>query len=621
MNRTVACGARARVAVAVLTLFALMSTAAASAADDPCHRAEHLEPQVMQLPGLFDDDEAHRRAVAMAIGPYCVQYWDVVRDSMFGQGGIRVVTVSDGAVREAFWRPVTYLQLWFDDPDDDLEVGEDLTGNGLPNLVIWLITGGDCCLAMLVLEFGDGVRTIYDDIERLREATVERSFRDLTGDGRMELVAADADGARWACLNGAGIDLVRTTVWRYEPTFGDDRRGAYVRADPRHVPEVFEWHLERGHAILAYDGSHPFDPNDGPGMFPRDLQAYHDEHPSDLQRVCALLPLGMALVDAGRYDEARALLPDDGVDLDEWPWSMAVHALALEPLAVAERDPEMLERLTCPTAETPGVVAWFAHGGHAITGWALTTGRDDLLGAVRVDLADGRTWCFARAGGYVTLATGAAAALADLNGSGHPDVLIQVHGLRACEQFAYVVELGPEPRLVFEAASWMPDPSSAYGHAVCPFALEDLNGDGRFELVTTDSYWANPGAVLPSCSHAMAPYVPVAFAYGEGRYRVVDLLDPRERIQASALAELYDGFIGASIRAYARVAAEATDPRFVTEHRCAVAGAVLPWFYLRQPDRARAVFEVLYQLDDREAVWARVVESVGASPYAGGWYP
>jgi hypothetical protein len=47
---------------------------------------------------------------------------------------------------------------------------------------------------------------------------------------------------------------------------------------------------------------------------------------------------------------------------------------------------------------------------------------------------------------------------------------------------------------------------------------------------------------------------------------------------------------------------------------------VLPWFFLRQSDHARAVFDVLYQLDDGDALWERVVQSVGASPYVGAWY-
>ena len=612
------CFVRAATCAGIVAAFG--ATALAWGADDPCMRAERVEPELMRLRGLFDDEELHRRGVATAIGAYCVQYWDVEAERAFGEGGIRVVTVRDGAVREAYWRPLVYFSLWFDDPDGGIQVGEDISGNGLPNLVIRLITGGDCCFAMLILEFGDGVRVIYDDTNRVREASVDRVFRDLTGDGRLEIVATNAPGARWRCLDEAGIDLVTISVWWYEPTFGDERRGAYIRADPALFPEVFEWYTARGQAIIDYDGSHAFDPNDGLSAFPSDLRDFHDENPSDMTRVCRLLPLGMALVDAGRYEGARDLLAAHAGDVDAWPWSMAAGTFDQQLTEAASHDVSMFERLACPSDDVPGIVARYGHGGHVITGWGSSSGHEDLLGAVRIDLADGRSWCFARVGGYVTLAIGAGAALVDLTGSGHPDVLIQVHGLRSCEQFAYVIELGPEPRIVFEAAAWTLDGRSPHGYPVCPFALEDLDGDGRFELVTTDSYWLNPGVTLPSCSHALAPYVPVALAYSDGAYRVVDVEDPRERIGAWALGELYDAFLGSWLREYARTTTAAEDVRFEIEHRCVVAGLVLPWFYLRQPERAGAVFDLLYQLDDREAVWELVLESVRASPYVGSWY-
>jgi hypothetical protein len=613
----------ARVIVLLFGLFpfaAMTSAAASGGVEDACDQAGNLEPDVMVLPGLFEEDEVHQRGLVMAIGSYCVQYWDAVRESMFGLGGIRVVKARDGAIHEAFWQPMTYLRLWFEDSEAGFEIGDDLTGNGLPNLVVRMITGGDCCFALLILEFGDGVRVIYDDREQRDGEATGRAFRDLTGDGRMEIVVVNGSGARWTCLNGAGIDLVRVSVWRYEPTFGDERRGAYVLADPTAFPEVFEWYLARGRAILAYDGSYPFNPNYGPGMVTRALETYYEEPSSDLQRACAVMPLGMALVDAGRNEEARALLPEEIGESSDWPWRMAAVELAAPSAANDDRGTRMFERLTCPSDEAFGVVARIEHGGHLITGWAFTEGRDDLLGAIRIDLADGRTWCFSRVGGYVTLATGPGEAPVDLTGSGHPDVLIQVHGLRTCEQFAYVIELAPEPRVVFRAESWIPDRRSSIGHPVCPFVLADIDRDGRFELVTSDSFWTNPGVTIPTCSHALTPYVPVALSYGDGTFRVVDPLNPTERIPAWALASLHNAVIGALLRAYAETAVTASGPRFETEHRCVVAGAVLPWFYLRQPDHARAVFDVLYQLDDGDAIWARVVESVGASPYVGEWY-
>lgn len=609
-------------------LFAMLllaiGTIALAAGVDPCARAAQLEQDVVERLGMHDEEEAYRRDRTLPVGGYCVQYWRADRETVFGHGGIRVVTIRDDAVDEAFWMPITFLQLWLDEPGDGLEIGQDITDNGLPNLVIWLITGGDCCVAMLILELGDGVRVVYDDREGRHGEAVVRALRDLTGDGRMEIVATDADSLRWSCLNEAGIDLVTTSVWRYEPTFGDDQRGAYVAADPARFPEVFEPYIARGEAILAYDGTHAFDPNEVLDTFPRDMRDYHVEQPRELARVCRLLPLGTALADAGRYDDARALLPADVADRDAWPWSEVTATFDREAATARNRGQPMFERLTCPSGDTPGAVVLLAYGGHAITGWALTAGRDDLLGAVRVDLADGRSWCFARTGGHVTLSTGARigtrAALADLTGSGQPDVLIQVHGRRTCEQFAYVLELGPEPRLVFEAASWVPDRHAPHGYPVCPFALVDLDGDGRFELVTADSYWTNPGVTLPSCSHALAPYVPVALSYADGGYRVVDPLDPREAIESWALGALHDAYLGGWLREYARLGATEGDERFDIEHRCVVAGIVLPWFYLRQPERARAVFDVLYQLDDREATWERVLESVRASPYVGGWY-
>lgn len=140
MRKTMRHERRGWAALFAMLLLAI-GTIALAAGVDPCARAAQLEQDVVERLGMHDEEEAYRRDRTLPVGGYCVQYWRADRETVFGHGGIRVVTIRDDAVDEAFWMPITFLQLWLDEPGDGLEIGQDITDNGLPNLVIWLITG------------------------------------------------------------------------------------------------------------------------------------------------------------------------------------------------------------------------------------------------------------------------------------------------------------------------------------------------------------------------------------------------------------------------------------------------------------------------------------------------
>lgn len=73
-------------------------------------------------------------------------------------------------------------------------IGEDVTGDGVPDLIVRQRTdGGDCCVRYAVLSLGD------DDVQEV--ATLEGgrlgAFADLDGDGLAEFVTSDEHWAGW----------------------------------------------------------------------------------------------------------------------------------------------------------------------------------------------------------------------------------------------------------------------------------------------------------------------------------------------------------------------------------------------------------------------------------------
>lgn len=292
-------------------------------------------------------------------------------------------------------------------------------------------------------------------------------------------------------------------------------------------------------------------------------------------------------------DEAENV--DDGMKVDE-----------------ADTSPE------CPAVDAPGAELLFEHAGNHVHGWRLSERRTDLWSTLRVDLAGGETRCFQPVGGFVTFAKLDAP---DPSGEGPlVHVLIQEHGVRRCEQDIRVLELSGEPRWVFALSSDRAAEGEDGWYPVCPAEVEDLDEDGYHELIIADDYWSRPGLRISTCTHAAAAYVPTVFAFDGTTYQVVDPADSEPRIPLWALRAVYDAYLGGYLRRYAALRAEPSDSSNARRLRCVATAIVLPWFYLRETNVARSLFDDLYDGSDAEAVWTKVVESVSTSRYVGEWY-
>ncbi len=109
------------------------------------------------------------------------------------------------------------------------ESGNDLTGEGNPDLVFELYSGGaHCCFSTIVYDLGDSpiqvLKTPYS------EAWCEGYFEDLDDDGAAEFVTCSTsyygfrDPDYFSCYNGPGVRV----ILKYDPA-----RGCYVTASSR----------------------------------------------------------------------------------------------------------------------------------------------------------------------------------------------------------------------------------------------------------------------------------------------------------------------------------------------------------------------------------------------------
>jgi hypothetical protein len=77
----------------------------------------------------------------------------------------------------------------------EIPVGKDITGRGIPNLVISAWSGGaHCCYTYHILELGKAVRQVA--ALEVTHAALSH-FEDLDNDGKLELVTADFTFAYW----------------------------------------------------------------------------------------------------------------------------------------------------------------------------------------------------------------------------------------------------------------------------------------------------------------------------------------------------------------------------------------------------------------------------------------
>ncbi len=81
-----------------------------------------------------------------------------------------------------------------DTPKERIAIGKDITGRGVPNLVVVEWTGGaHCCFSAHVFELGEDFRKIAS----LEAGHGKLDFQDLDGDGSLEAITHDWSFAYW----------------------------------------------------------------------------------------------------------------------------------------------------------------------------------------------------------------------------------------------------------------------------------------------------------------------------------------------------------------------------------------------------------------------------------------
>jgi hypothetical protein len=151
--------------------------------------------------------------------------------------------------------------------------GQDITGDGNPDLVIERYSGGaSCCVSYVVLSLGEDMTSISLPLDSSTRAT----FRDLDGDGIPEVIGADD---RFRCvLCCCANSPLPTVVLRY------DRERGYVPASPD-FPEIYDAVIPEYRVKAEGRWNGPFEEQDPTGR-------------------CYVLPLVLAYLYSGRAAEA-----------------------------------------------------------------------------------------------------------------------------------------------------------------------------------------------------------------------------------------------------------------------------------------------------------------------------
>jgi len=155
--------------------------------------------------------------------------------------------------------------------------GSDITGDGIPELVIERYSGGaSCCFSCVVLRLGEELTRISLPLDSSTQAT----FRDLDGDGIHEVIGTDN---RFRCvLCCCANSPLPIVVLRY-----DEERG-YIPASPD-FPEIYDAVIPQYRAKAEGRWNGPFEEQDPTGR-------------------CYVLPLVLAYLYSGRGAEAWAAL-------------------------------------------------------------------------------------------------------------------------------------------------------------------------------------------------------------------------------------------------------------------------------------------------------------------------
>ena len=155
------------------------------------------------------------------------------------------------------------------------ETGTDITGEGHPDVVVKVFTGGaHCCFSTIVYDLGPTLTKVLET----PLSNCDGHFQDLDGDGVLEFITCDDLFAYEYCCF-AGSPAVRV-VLQYEPGRG------YVPASPR-FPQVYADDIARD-LKLAEEAT-----PGGMGEWDNDTK-------------CAVLPLVLDYLYSGRADEAWA---------------------------------------------------------------------------------------------------------------------------------------------------------------------------------------------------------------------------------------------------------------------------------------------------------------------------
>jgi hypothetical protein len=147
--------------------------------------------------------------------------------------------------------------------------GTDITGDGVPELVVERYSGGaSCCFSCVVLRLGEELTRISLPLDSSTQAT----FRDLDADGTPEVIGTD-DSFRCVLCCCANSPLP-TVVLRY------DRERGYVPAGPD-FPEIYDAEIPEYQAKAEGVWNGPFEEQDPTGR-------------------CYILPLVLAYLYSGR---------------------------------------------------------------------------------------------------------------------------------------------------------------------------------------------------------------------------------------------------------------------------------------------------------------------------------
>lgn len=232
----------------------------------PTHAAQDITATVLPTAASTPLPNAYVVAEEHLIGAYTVQLWRNTAPDAWGYDN--VVTISaDGQ---------TLAQLDMVSGLGEL-TGQDVTGEGNPDVIVERFTGGaHCCFSVIVYDVGAALTRVLESAE----SNCGGRFEDLDGDAVLEFITCD-DLFAYAYCPYAASPLVQV-IMQYEPGRG------YVPASPRFAhlyAEAIARHIQLAQTATA----------EGMGEW-------------DQTTKCSVLPLMLDYLYSGQADLAWAAL-------------------------------------------------------------------------------------------------------------------------------------------------------------------------------------------------------------------------------------------------------------------------------------------------------------------------